>query len=177
VRTFRSTGAPLVVAAALTVTLLVAGSTGSAPAAPADAVAVGSWVGSADALPHRATPTRPVALPHWCSGAARACVDTHRRTAWLVDSGDVRRGPVPVALGRPGHRTPHGRFHVEWKAPDWTSTEYGIPMPWSVFFATGGIAFHAGPLDERSHGCVHLRLRDAKRFFAGLAVGDVVIVR
>jgi hypothetical protein len=173
VRTLRATGAPLVVAAALTVTVLLTGHAAPGAKSPTDAIAVGSWVNSgiADRRPSQATP------PRWCTGAARACVDTHRRTAWLRDGAEVRLGPVPVALGRPGHRTPHGRFHVEWKAADWTSTEYGLPMPWSVFFATGGIAFHAGPLDERSHGCVHLRPRDAKRFFAALAVGDLVVVR
>lgn len=30
------------------------------------------------------------------------------------------------------------------------------PMPYSVFFAPGGIAFHEGSLTEDSHGCVRL---------------------
>ncbi|MDQ1695037.1 MAG: hypothetical protein QOJ03_390, partial [Frankiaceae bacterium] len=72
---------------------------------------------------------------------------------------------------------PRGSFHVAWEAQQWTSTEYGLPMPWSVFFATGGIAFHAGPLDVRSHGCVHLRPRAARRFFRYLHPGDKVVVR
>jgi hypothetical protein len=116
------------------------------------------------------------ALPRWCRHAD-ACVDRRTHVAWLTRHGELLRGPVPVSLGGPGHRTPQGRFHVEWKALDWTSTEYDLPMPFSVFFATGGIAFHAGPLDEPSHGCVHLRRHDASRFFARLHVGDVVVVR
>ena len=116
--------------------------------------------------------------PHLhCAAAAVACVDTRHHRAWLQTRGRVTYGPVRVALGGAGYRTPAGRFHVEWKAEDWTSTEFGIPMPWSVFFATGGIAFHAGPLDEQSHGCVHLRPRAAHAFFKRLEVGDVVVVR
>lgn len=115
-------------------------------------------------------------LPRWCRHAD-ACVDRRARLAWLTTHREIARGPVPVSVGGPGHRTPRGRFHVEWKAARWTSTEYDLPMPFSVFFATGGIAFHAGPLDQPSHGCVHLRRHDASRFFARLSVGDVVLVR
>jgi len=88
----------------------------------------------------------------------------------------VTFGPVRTGTTRPGQRTPRGLFRVAWKAPHWVSTEYGIPMPWSVFFAAGGIAFHAGPLDEPSHGCVHLAPAAAHRFFQTLAVGDRVDV-
>jgi lipoprotein-anchoring transpeptidase ErfK/SrfK len=76
----------------------------------------------------------------------------------------------------PGHPTPTGSFHVAWKAEYTRSTIYDIPMPYSVFFATGGIAFHEGPLDEPSHGCVHLAHADAQAFFAALKVGDQVVV-
>jgi lipoprotein-anchoring transpeptidase ErfK/SrfK len=75
-----------------------------------------------------------------------------------------------------GHPTPTGSFHVAWKAGYTRSTIYDIPMPYSVFFATGGIAFHEGPLDEPSHGCVHLSHADAQAFFATLKVGDQVVV-
>jgi hypothetical protein len=94
-------------------------------------------------------PARPLPrhLLH-CPRTARACVDTRHRVAWLQRHGHRVFGPVPVSLGRRGFRTPRGTFHVAWKAPHWTSTEFGLPMPWSVFFAAGGIAFHAGPLDR-----------------------------
>jgi lipoprotein-anchoring transpeptidase ErfK/SrfK len=49
-------------------------------------------------------------------------------------------------------------------------------MPWSVFFADGGIAFHTGSLRAESNGCVHLANSNAKRFFAFLRVGDRVQV-
>ena len=112
-----------------------------------------------------------------CPVAARACVDTRTRVAWLQDGhGHVVYGPVPVALGRAGHPTPTGKFRVAWKAAHWTSQTYGVPMPWSVFFAAGGVAFHAGPLDAPSHGCVHLGSEAARTFFDLLAVHDEVFI-
>ena len=39
-------------------------------------------------------------------------------------------------------------------------------MPWSVFFADGGIAFHEGDPDTFSAGCVKLDEEDARAFFA-----------
>jgi lipoprotein-anchoring transpeptidase ErfK/SrfK len=49
-------------------------------------------------------------------------------------------------------------------------------MPNSVFFAAGGIAFHAGSLTSPSHGCVHLSDADSAIFFDSLAVGATVQV-
>jgi lipoprotein-anchoring transpeptidase ErfK/SrfK len=112
-----------------------------------------------------------------CPPSARACVDLRHGLAWLQVGGRVTYGPVRTGTALPAHRTPRGVFRVEWKAEHWVSTEYGIPMPWSVFFATGGIAFHAGPLDQPSHGCVHLARSAARRFFEALAVGDRIDVR
>ena len=47
-------------------------------------------------------------------------------------------------------------------------------MPWSVFFADGGIAFHEGNPDTASAGCVKLDEEDAHAFFTYLQVGDAV---
>jgi lipoprotein-anchoring transpeptidase ErfK/SrfK len=103
-------------------------------------------------------------------------VDLGRHLAWLQDRGQVVYGPVRTGTALPGHATPRGVWPVAWKAPQWVSTEYGISMPWSVFFAPGGIAFHAGPLNRRSHGCVHLAPSAARHFFDALQVGDRVDV-
>ncbi len=50
-------------------------------------------------------------------------------------------------------------------------------MHYAVFFAPGGIAFHEGPIDHPSAGCVRLETEAASRFFDTLAVGDEVQVR
>jgi len=112
-----------------------------------------------------------------CTDEVRACVDLGAKKAWLIEDGKVVRGPVPISPGAPGHETPKGAFSVEWKDTNHKSVEYdGAPMPFAVFFAEGGIAFHEGKLDGRSHGCVRLRHEDAVEFYNFLEVGDAVEV-
>ncbi|MGW5723786.1 L,D-transpeptidase [Amycolatopsis sp. NPDC003865] len=122
-----------------------------------------------------ATSTPPPAPP--CAVTTGACVSLAQRLAWLLRDGRVVRGPVPAGFGPPDQTTPAGSFHVVWKDREHTSSEYGTNMPNSVFFAAGGIAFHAGPLDAPSHGCVHLTDADSAAFFDGLNVGDAVQVQ
>jgi lipoprotein-anchoring transpeptidase ErfK/SrfK len=81
---------------------------------------------------------------------------------------------VPISYGTPGSPTPTGTFSVSWKDKENTSSIYRIPMPYSVFFAPGGIAFHEGDVAEDSHGCVHLPPDAAPVFFDSLVRGDVV---
>jgi hypothetical protein len=49
-------------------------------------------------------------------------------------------------------------------------------MPWSVFFADGGIAFHSGSPSRSSAGCIHLEPADAEAWFNYLRIGDQVQV-
>jgi lipoprotein-anchoring transpeptidase ErfK/SrfK len=109
-----------------------------------------------------------------CTAAARACVDIDARLAWLIDAGRIVRGPVSIRHGDTADPTPKGTFHVQWKAEQYTSREYLTQMPYSVFFADGGIAFHEGTQDTPSAGCVKLEHEDAKAWFAFLQVGDEV---
>ena len=112
-----------------------------------------------------------------CTVSAKACVDLAEHHAWLIRDGAVLRGPVDLSDGADGEdATPAGTFRVEWKAEQYTSREYGTPMPYSVFFAPGGIAFHQGDLGTSSAGCVRLSQQDAKAFFEYLQVGDEVQV-
>lgn len=111
-----------------------------------------------------------------CTATARACVDVAGRKAWLMDGGTVVRGPVQVQTGDREDPTPLGTFSVQWKAEQYTSREYLVQMPYSVFFAPGGIAFHQGRQDTPSAGCVKLLEADAKAFFTHLQVGDEVQV-
>jgi lipoprotein-anchoring transpeptidase ErfK/SrfK len=68
------------------------------------------------------------------------------------------------------------------KEKDYASNEFRLadgrpaPMPWSVFFADGGIAFHAGNPARASAGCIHLPQADAQAWFEFLQVGDQVQV-
>jgi hypothetical protein len=110
-----------------------------------------------------------------CTQAAKACVDLDSMQAWLVKDGQVH-GPVSISTGETGMETPRGNFRVLRKVKDFYSTEYDAPMPYSVFFAPGGVAFHEGDVDSKSAGCVHLAHDDAVAFFNTLQVGDPVEV-
>jgi lipoprotein-anchoring transpeptidase ErfK/SrfK len=116
----------------------------------------------------------PVVTGTPCTAVARACVALLARQAWLLDAGRVVRGPVPIQHGDLRDPTPRGTFGVQWKAEQYTSREHLTQMPYSVFFADGGIAFHEGAQDNPSAGCVKLGHEDAKAFFYFLQVGDEV---
>lgn len=111
-----------------------------------------------------------------CPARAMACVNVGAKLAWLQHDGVLSYGPVPIATGRPGLETPRGTFTVLRKYVHHVSSYYGQPMPYSVFFTDYGIAFHEGPLDTSSHGCVHLTRTAAPKFYAALAYGDEVVV-
>jgi len=113
-----------------------------------------------------------------CTASAHSCVDLANNKAWLIDDGKIARGPVAISHGGQGKETPTGTFRVLWKDQDHKSAEFdNAPMPYSVFFADGGIAFHQGNPNNPSAGCVHLSAADARAWFAALEVGDEVQVR
>jgi hypothetical protein len=111
-----------------------------------------------------------------CVPPVRACVDLSSDHAWLLDNGKIVRGPVSIVPGAPEDPTPRGQFSVQWKAQTYTSREFLVQMPWSVFFADGGIAFHQGDPETYSAGCVKLSEEDARAFYGFLQVGDHVQV-
>ncbi|MHA6796712.1 L,D-transpeptidase [Pseudonocardia bannensis] len=133
-------------------------------------------VGHAQGVPAGAEAPMVEGTP--CTAAARACVDVDAKKAWLIDDGQVVRGPVRMSPGGPGHETPRGNFRVEWKNKNHRSAEFNnAPMPFAVFFAEGGIAFHEGNLSTPSAGCVRLGTEDAGAFYDFLQIDDRVQVR
>ncbi|MET0190484.1 MAG: L,D-transpeptidase [Pseudonocardia sediminis] len=118
-----------------------------------------------------------------CTVTAKACVDLDSQRAWLFRNGKILRGPVPVATGGNGEATPIGHsLRVYRKDANHKSQESRLPngapapMPQSVFFEDGGIAFHSGSPNRSSGGCVHLNPADAKAWFDYLQIGDKVQV-
>jgi lipoprotein-anchoring transpeptidase ErfK/SrfK len=106
-------------------------------------------------------------------------VDLTDHLTWLQSGRAITYGPVSMEPGPPGtpNATPRGIFHVQWKAgPNYISTEFDEPMPWAVFFAAGGIAFHGGSLTTPSHGCVHLTIGSARYYHDHLPTGAEVAV-
>jgi lipoprotein-anchoring transpeptidase ErfK/SrfK len=106
-------------------------------------------------------------------------VDLKDHLTWLQSDGRITYGPVFMEPGPPGTQqaTPRGTFHVRWKAgADYISTEYHVPIPYAVFFAPGGVAFHGGSLTTPSHGCVHLDIGSARYYHDHLSTGAEVVV-
>jgi len=165
-------------AAVTAVVVLVAGVLLAGVGAAAPLPATGSLLGAApvpaDADGFAREQGVPVPELPPCLPTVRACVELAADHAWLLDAGRVVRGPVPITPGDEENPTPRGAFTVQWKAPVYTSREFLVQMPWSVFFADGGIAFHQGDPDSASAGCVKLDEEDARAFFDHLQVGDPV---
>ena len=100
---------------------------------------------------------------------------SHQTMAVSVDGRTAFEWKVSTA--RRGYVTPRGAFKPTRLERMWYSRKYDMsPMPHAVFFAAGGIAFHEGPLDVPSHGCVHLAAADAIAFFDALKPGNEVDV-
>ena len=118
-----------------------------------------------------------------CSVSARACVDLESQRAWLIRDGQVTRGPMTISSGGEGRATPVGHsFRVYRKDRDHVSGESRTaegrpaPMPFSTFFADGGIAFHGGDPSRSSAGCIRMKAADAEAVFDDLQNGDKVQV-
>jgi hypothetical protein len=111
-----------------------------------------------------------------CAPDVSACVRLSTKQAWLMANGVTQVGPVAITHGGTTNPTPTGTWPVAWKDEVHTSSIYGDSMPFSVFFAPGGIAFHQGRLDEDSHGCIRLDMGNAQTFFSTLQVGQLVQV-
>lgn len=122
------------------------------------------------------TATGPLVAGTPCTSSARACVQLATRQTWLIEDGRIAFGPVSMRPGDAQDPTPRGTFGVQWKAEKWTSREHLTQMPYSVFFAEGGVAFHQGAMDTPSAGCVKLDEANARHYFDTLQVGDQVQV-
>jgi len=146
-------------------------------------------VGQAFADPPATSPAaqaaraEPLVVGTPCSISAKACVDLDSQRAWLIKDGKIFRGPVKIASGGNGQETPVGHsLRVYRKDRNHVSEESRLPngqpapMPWSVFFEDGGIAFHSGSPSRSSAGCIHLEPADAEAWFNYLQIGDQVQV-
>ena len=150
--------------------------------ANARAAAIGAPSPEPRTTPDATAPGTPAASPRTpssCPAAATACVDLKNHLTWLQSDGHITYGPVSMEPGPPGTRqaTPRGIFHVQWRAgANYISTEYHVPIPYAVFFAPGGVAFHGGSLATPSHGCVHLDIGSARYYHDHLSAGAEVVV-
>ncbi|MGA9582781.1 MAG: L,D-transpeptidase family protein [Allosphingosinicella sp.] len=94
-----------------------------------------------------------------------------------VYRGGTLIGVTTVSTGKPGHRTPTGRFDILQKRAKHFSNLYNnAPMPFMQRLTWGGIALHAGQIPGRpaSHGCVRLPLEFARNLFSVTRIGASV---
>jgi len=117
---------------------------------------------------------------HWIE------VDLSEQRTCLHDGGTVVASFL-VSTGRPGHETPTGTFSVLNKYPllDYSSNKpgdtYYLPnVHWNTRFYAGYL-FHEAYWHNmfghvESHGCVNMRLADAKALYDFVKIGDLVIV-
>ena len=105
-----------------------------------------------------------------------AKVDVSTQTMTVIYNGKVEYR-WPVSTARAGKHTPRGQWNAYWLSKYHRSSIYNnAPMPFAVFFAPGGIAFHEGNTETESAGCVRLSRANAERWFNSLQVGDRVEV-
>jgi lipoprotein-anchoring transpeptidase ErfK/SrfK len=94
-----------------------------------------------------------------------------------VYRGGTLIGVTTVSTGKPGHRTPTGKFDILQKRVKHFSNLYNnAPMPYMQRLTWGGIALHAGQIPGRpaSHGCVRLPLAFARNLFSVTSMGGSV---
>lgn len=94
-----------------------------------------------------------------------------------VYRGGTLIGVTTVSTGKPGHRTPTGKFDILQKRAKHFSNLYNnAPMPFMQRLTWGGIALHAGHIPGRpaSHGCVRLPLEFARNLFSVTRIGASV---
>ncbi|HET9638359.1 MAG TPA: L,D-transpeptidase family protein [Allosphingosinicella sp.] len=94
-----------------------------------------------------------------------------------VYRGGTLIGVTTVSTGKPGHRTPTGRFDIlEKRAKHFSNLYNNAPMPFMQRLTWGGVALHAGQIPGRpaSHGCVRLPLAFARNLFSVTKVGASV---
>ena len=109
-------------------------------------------------------------------GAVEIVVSIPLQRAYVYRGGTLI-GLTTVSTGKPGHRTPTGKFDILQKRARHFSNLYNnAPMPFMQRLTWGGIALHAGqiPGHPASHGCVRLPLDFARNLFAVTRIGATV---
>ncbi|HYI39308.1 MAG TPA: L,D-transpeptidase family protein [Allosphingosinicella sp.] len=109
-------------------------------------------------------------------GAVEMVVSIPLQRAYVYRGGTLI-GVTTVSTGKPGHRTPTGKFDIlEKRAKHFSNLYNNAPMPFMQRLTWGGIALHAGQIPGRpaSHGCVRLPLAFARNLFAVTSVGASV---
>ena len=112
------------------------------------------------------------------AGEVEVIVSIPLQRAYVYRGGTLI-GVTTVSTGKPGHRTPTGKFDILQKHARHFSNKYNnAPMPYMQRLTWDGVALHAGqiPGHPASHGCVRLPLAFAKQLFGVTRMGGAVHV-
>lgn len=98
--------------------------------------------------------------------------------------GDVPVFATTVSTGKPGWRTLPGKFrvYVKYEQTRMTGEDYDTPdVPWTMYYS-GDFAIHGAYWHDNfgtpvSHGCINLRVPEAKALFEWSSVGTEVVVK
>lgn len=101
-------------------------------------------------------------------------------TAWQGERVVLK---TQVSTGKPGYETITGSFKVyhKYEKTRMTGVDYDTPdVPWTMYFK-GGFAVHGAYWHNNfgkpvSHGCVNMKLHEAKVLFEWASVGTEVVV-
>ena len=108
-------------------------------------------------------------------------ISDQKLTAW---QGDVPVFETVVSTGKPGWRTLPGTFAVyrKYEETRMTGPDYDTPdVPWTMYYS-GGFAIHGAYWHNNfgtpvSHGCVNLRVPEAKALYEWAPMGTEVVVK
>ncbi len=123
-----------------------------------------------------------IALTLSASAGKRIVVNLSQQRACAYEGGrTVFCGNI--STGKPGHRTPNGRFRVLEKDIDHVSSKYpepngGAKMHYMLRLTSSGIAMHLGyvPNYPASHGCIRMQSGFAQRMYSWAHVGVPVSI-
>lgn len=107
-------------------------------------------------------------------------ISDQKLTAW---QGDVLVFETIVSTGKPGYRTLPGTFAVyrKYEETRMVGADYDTPdVPWTMYYS-GGFAIHGAYWHNNfgtpvSHGCVNLRVPEAKALYEWAPMGTEVVV-
>ena len=108
-------------------------------------------------------------------------ISDQKLTAW---QGDVPVFETIVSTGKPGYRTLPGTFAVyrKYEETRMVGADYDTPdVPWTMYYS-GGFAIHGAYWHNNfgtpvSHGCVNLRVPEAKALYEWAPMGTEVVVK
>jgi lipoprotein-anchoring transpeptidase ErfK/SrfK len=145
-------------------------------------VAEGQAVTEPVVAPAVAAPSQPAPAPAPVATATSArvliVVSLASQRAFVFKNGELWDS-ARVSTGKPGKRTPAGRFTILQKQVHHRSTKYDdAPMPYMERITWGGVALHAGhvPGYPASHGCIRLPAGFAKRLYRITDFTSTVVV-